>query len=144
MNTPTYEHVSANTVCFWAWVDSSVWPLAFPFTAQMFVDFLYTANGWLGGESQGPAFAPLHMFFVCMGGALVMTWVVARLLHPVGILACVDGWARAWVGGLILYFVFMQGLPPVLLLFVFTELAGAVVQLYAVYGKARVSQVASP
>lgn len=132
-----YEHVPARTVRFWALVDSSVaWPLAIPPLAEMFIRFLYTANGWLGGSSTPPVFESIHLLFVCLLGALVTIWVVARWMHPVGLFAWLDGWGRALVAVLLLYFIVCRDAPPVLYFFIFTELAGTVAQLRAVYGKA--------
>lgn len=131
-----YDHVSPRTVRFWALVDSSVaWPLAIPPLAEWFIRTLYTANGWLGGVSKAPVFEPIHLLFVCLLGGLVTVWVVARWMQPLGLFAWLDGWARAFVATLLLYFIICRDAPPVLYFFVFTELAGTVGQLGAVYRK---------
>ncbi len=126
-----FAHVPARTVRFWAWLDTSVIALALPFTAKAFLSLIYTLNGWLGHEASVPAFGPIQMFFVNLSGVLVAVWATARLLHPVGLLAFLDGIGRAVVALLIAWYVLAQGAPPALWFFVFTEGAGAVAQLRA-------------
>lgn len=128
------DHVRPKTVRFWAWVDSSVtWTLALPPMAEVFIRTLYRINGWLGGEAVAPLFLPVQLFFVSLSGVLISLWVLARLLHPAPVLALLDGWGRVGVSALLLYFVLGAGAPPVLLLFVITEMAGAIGQLRDVY-----------
>jgi len=129
-----FEHVPPRTVRFWAWVDSSVtYTLALPFVAPGFLRLLYRINGWMGGAAIVPAFEPIQWFFVCLSGAMVSLWVIVRLLRPLGIFAVIDGYGRIWVSALILYFVILEGAPQVLLLFVGTEMAGAIAQLRIAY-----------
>ncbi len=128
------ERVRRRKVRFWALVDSSVsYPLALPPLAEHFVSLLYAVNGKLGGESSAPAFSPLQLFFVCLSGSLVALWCVARYLKPIGLFALIDGWGRVWVSLLIVWFVAVEGAPRVLLLFIVTEMLGAVAQLHEVY-----------
>jgi hypothetical protein len=130
------EPISPKTIRFWAWVDSSVtWTLALPPMAEVFIRTLYRINGWIGGESIAPAFLPVQLFFVSLSGVLISLWVLARLLHPAPLFALLDGWGRVAVSALLIYFVFVTGAPKVLLLFVITEMAGAIAQLRAVYFK---------
>jgi hypothetical protein len=128
------DDVSPKTVRLWAWVDSSVtWTLAIPPMAKVFISTLYRINGWIGGESVAPAFLPVQLFFVSLSGVLISLWVLARLLHPVPVFALLDGWGRVAVSALLIYFVLVAGAPRVLLLFVVTEMAGAIGQLRVVY-----------
>jgi len=130
--------INARTVRFWAWVDSAVTvALALPPLAERFVALLYTVNGWTGGVSEAPTFEPIHLLFVCLLGALVSVWVIARLLRPLPLFGLIDGWGRAWVAAILLWFVCARDAPPVILFFVFTEGAGAVAQLWAGYRLAR-------
>lgn len=130
-----YDHIPASTVRFWAWLDSAVtWMLALPPLAPKFIATLYWLNGLVGGTSTPPAFEPIHLLFVCLTGALVSTWVIARLLHPVGLMAVIDGWARLYVALVLVWFIVVLDGPPILWLFVFTEGAGTVAQLRAAYG----------
>ncbi len=130
------DRVRRRKVRFWAIVDSSVsYPLALPPLAEHFVSLLYSVNGKLGGSAVAPAFTPLQMFFVCLSGSLVAIWCVARYLKPIGLFALIDGWGRVWVSLLIVWFVAIEGAPRVLLLFVVTEMIGAVAQLHEVYGR---------
>ena len=131
---PNLDRVRRRKVRFWAIVDSSVsYPIALPPLSEHFVNMLYTINGKLGGESAAPAFTPLQMFFVCLCGSLVGLWCLARYLKPIGLFALLDGWGRVWVSLLIVWFVAVEGAPRVLLLFIVTEMIGAVAQLHEVY-----------
>lgn len=126
-----YEHVAPATVRFWAMIDSGVLALATPWTATLFLGALYWFNGLLGYESTAPAFGTMQMFFVNLSGVMVGVWVVARLLHPVGILALVDGVGRLLVALLLIAYLLAADAPPVLWFFVFTEAVGAIPQLRA-------------
>ena len=126
--------VRRRTVRFWAIVDSSVsYTLALPPLAEHFVSMLYYVNGKLGGSVAAPAFTPLQMFFVCLSGSLIALWCVARYVKPLGVFALIDGWGRVWVSLLIVWFVTVEGAPRVLLIFIVTEMLGAVAQLHEVY-----------
>lgn len=128
-----FDHIPAGTVRFWAWLDSAVtWMLAIPPLAPYFLNSIYWLNGLLGGSTQAPVFEPIHLLFVSLTGSLVGTWVLARLLHPVGVLAVIDGWARLWVGASLIWIILLGG-PPVLWLFVATEWAGSIGQLRVAY-----------
>ncbi len=128
------DRVRRKTVRFWAVVDAAVsYTLALPPLAEHFLSALYFMNGKLGGDPTVPAFAPIQLFFVCLSGSLVSIWCVARYLKPIGLFALIDGWGRVWISALIIYFVAFGGAPRVLLVFVATEMAGAVVQLREVY-----------
>lgn len=132
MRLPATGHVPAATVRFWALLDTGVLSLALPFTAPLFLDALYALNGLLGGVSTPPPLDPLALFFVNLSGVMVLVWIAARLLHPVGVLALVDTVGRLLVSALIAYYVLAKGAIPVLWLFVGTELAGAIAQGRAV------------
>ena len=128
------DTVRRRKVRLWAMIDSSVsYPLALPPLAQHFIDILYVVNGKLGGVAVAPPFSAMQLFFVSLAGSLVAMWCVARYLKPIGVFALVDGWGRVWVSALIVWFVAVEGAPRVLLLFIATEMAGAVAQLYEVY-----------
>jgi hypothetical protein len=138
------DRVRPGKVRFWAVVDSAVsYPLALPPLAKHFIALLYTINGKLGGEATAPPFSSMQLFFVSLSGSLVAIWCIARYLKPIGLFALIDGWGRAWISALIVWFVAIEGAPRVLLLFVATEMIGAVAQLYEVYG-AREDGVAPP
>ncbi|MEO8938287.1 MAG: hypothetical protein ABI277_02655, partial [Burkholderiaceae bacterium] len=77
----------------------------------------------------------IQMFFVCLSGTLIGLWCIARYIKPIGLFALIDGWGRVWVSLLIVWFVAVEGAPRVLLLFIVTEMLGAVAQLYEVYGR---------
>ena len=113
----------------WAALDLAVSALfALPPLAALLVRLLYSLNGRLGGASVAPPFEPVQWLFVCLMGGLGVVWAVARLVEPVRTLGLIDAVARLWVGALIAYFVFARGAPTVLLLFVATEIGGALHQ----------------
>ncbi|MEC9365023.1 MAG: hypothetical protein VYC42_17520 [Pseudomonadota bacterium] len=129
-----YDHVPARTVRFWAWLDSGVTlMLALPPLAPKFIAMLYWANGLIGGTVEAPAFEPIHYLFVYLTGTLVSVWVIARLLHPIGLFAVIDGWGRLYVALALAWVILGMDGPPILWLFVFTEGAGTVGQLRAAY-----------
>ena len=104
--------------------------LAWPPLAHGFLRVLYAVNGVFGGTADAPVLAPLAWFFVNLAGALGVLWAIVRLRWPLPVLGRADALARIWVAGLVVFHV-IGGAPGVLLLFVVSELAGAVVQLAA-------------
>jgi hypothetical protein len=128
------DRVRRRKVRFWAIVDSSLsYTLALPPLAEHFVSLLYNINGKLGGTADAPSFTPMQLFFVCLSGSLIGLWCIVRYVKPIGIFALIDGWGRVWISLLIVWFVAVEGAPRVLLLFVVTEMLGAVAQLHEVY-----------
>ena len=139
MPKPNLERVPRKTVRFWALLDTAVsYPLALPPLAQHFLSGLYYLNGKLGGDPSAPAFSPMQLFFVSLSGSLVALWCIARYLKPIGLFALLDGWGRVWISLLIVYYVAVEGAPRVLLVFIVTEMAGAIAQLRAVYRPRRI------
>ena len=126
-----FEHVSLTTVRFWATIDSGVLALATPWTASWFLQALYWFNGWLGGAASPPDFGAMQMFFVNLSGVMVAVWVIARWLHPIGLMALIDGAGRLVVAALLIAYILWTDAPPALWFFVFTETVGAVPQLRA-------------
>lgn len=130
------DRVRRRKVRFWAIVDSSVsYTLALPPLAEHFISLLYYLNGKLGGDPTPPEITAFQLFFVCLSGTLIALWCLVRYLKPIGLFALLDGWGRVWVSLLIVWFVAVEGAPRVLLLFIITEMIGAVAQLYEVYGR---------
>jgi hypothetical protein len=125
----------------WAALDLVVTAmLALPPLAALFVRLLYALNGRLGGVSASPPFDPAHWLFVCLAGALGVVWAIARMVEPVRPLGVIDAFARLWVSALIAWFVLARGAPPVLLVFLATELGGALHQLWALRRPARAAR----
>ncbi|MDP3293552.1 MAG: hypothetical protein Q8M37_02290 [Nevskia sp.] len=133
MQLPNYDHVAPKTVRFWALFDTGVMSLALPFTSPLFINFLYWLNGLIGGTPTPPTFDPFAMFFVNMSGVLVLVWVAARLIRPLGVFALVDAIGRCAISLLIAYYILFENVIPVLWLFVLTEMLGAVMQFRAVW-----------
>jgi len=122
----------------WAVLDLAISALlALPPLAALLLDFLYALNGRLGGVSVAPPFEPVHLLFVCLMGGLGVVWAVARLVEPERKFGLIDAAARLWVAVLIAYFVFARGAPVVLLLFLATELGGALHQSWLLRRPAR-------
>ena len=129
-----FDHVPARTVRFWASLDTAAGGLiATPWGAELFVRLLYWGNGLLGGTAEAPTFAPVQLLFVCLMGALVSVWVVARWLNPTGLMSVIDAWGRSYIALLLGGFIVVQNAPAILWLFVFTEGIGGVAQLRAAY-----------
>jgi hypothetical protein len=125
----------------WAVLDLTVSALfALPPLAALLLDVLYSLNGRLGGVSVAPPFEPVHWLFVCLMGGLGVVWAVARIVEPMRKLGLIDAAARLWVAALIAYFVFVRGAPVVLLLFVATELGGALHQSWLLRRPARAAR----
>ncbi len=127
-----FDRVNPRTVRFWALIDSSIAALALPPTATAFIGALYWINGRLGGAATPPGFDPLALFFVNLSGVLVLVWVAARLLRPLGIFALIDAIGRVAVSALIAYYILRENVIPVLWFFVGTEMIGAIAQIRAI------------
>ena len=116
----------------WAAFDLSITGLlALPFTAEIFVVVLYAINGLLGGSETPPPFQAIHWLFVCFTGGLGVLWALARLFQPSAFLSKADVFARLWMTCLLLYFIFVRHAAVALLLFVASELIGALHQLWS-------------
>jgi hypothetical protein len=106
--------------------------LAFPPSARLFVELLFSGDAALGLGSPRVGFQPLHWLFVHLAGALGVLWALARLRAPTAELALFDVGGRLAVAALILHATAAEGMTPLLHLFVATELAGAALQYVAV------------
>jgi hypothetical protein len=102
--------------------------LVWPPSARGFVDVLYRVNGYFGGVSTPPFFDSIQLFFVCLAGVLGVLWALVRLVSPSRLLAFLDAGGRVVVSLLILFFVLAGSAPTLLLLFVVTELLGAMAE----------------
>lgn len=104
--------------------------LVLPPVAMWFLGVLLDVNAWFGGDAGLGDFSGFALLFVSMTGTLGVVWALARLVRPGVWLGMIDAVARLWVGGLIVYFVFARDVPGVLLLFVLSEWAGGLHQLW--------------
>lgn len=126
---------TANILRAWAGLDLLITGLlVLPPVAGWFIELLMQINGWFGGRTLLIESSGFAMLFVGMTGALGVVWAIARLLTPTRRLGAIDAVVRLWVGGLIVYFVFFQNVPGILLLFVITEWAGSAHQAYRLVG----------
>ncbi len=120
----------------WAGLDLVVTGmLALPVVSGAFIAALYALEGWLFEPEAVPAFAPVQLFFVQLAGVLGVLWALARIFEPTRFLAICDTVGRCvvatWIG---LALAGEPGAPRLLLLFVATELIGAVHQFLALRG----------
>lgn len=69
--------------------------------------------------------------FVNIAGVLGVLWVGFRICISSTALARADAWRRLVVAALIAYYVLPQGVTPLVLVFVATEIAGASAQFLA-------------
>ena len=123
------NEATRRTVRGWAWFDLSIGAvMALPPIAQAFLALLYAISNRFGASHDVAAFPALGLMLMSMAGALIIVWALARLLHPDRQLATIDTLARAWVGGLIGWFVLFQDVPTIIIMFVIGEWAGAVHQ----------------
>jgi len=106
--------------------------MALPPSAALLLEVVYRLSGLAP-----PPPDPTRAFFVCLAGALGVIWALARLREPRRGLVLSDAVGRVWVAGLIAWFVFAAGAPRALLLFVASELPGAIHQAHALRKEGR-------
>ena len=117
----------------WAGLDFFVTGLlALPPTASVLLDLIYRIS-----SLTPPAADPTRDFFISLAGLLGVIWAWVRLREPKREWILMDTVGRTWVAALILWFVFGAGAPRSLLLFVLTELGGALHQGYALRAESR-------
>ncbi len=76
-------------------------------------------------------FSPFAMFLVNLAGVLGVCWNFAILRTRADLLIRYNIIARWAVAALILYYVLGEGLSPVVLLFVVSEVGGSLVEIHA-------------
>jgi hypothetical protein len=106
--------------------------LAVPPFARVFIDLLFASDLALGLGSQRVVFEPLHWMFVNVAGVLGVLWALVRLRAPTLELVLFDVVGRLAVAAVILHATAAAGMTPLLHVFVGSELAGAVLQYWAV------------
>jgi hypothetical protein len=106
-------------------------PLALPVSAPFFVRLLYGFDPALGGDAPLPLVTPLGWLFANLAGALGVLWALVRLAEPRASLARADALARCFVALLLVDHLLRGEGPRALLLFVASEVAGALAQLAA-------------
>jgi hypothetical protein len=105
-------------------------PFALPVVCGLVVTALLALNVALG-LAAAPPLDTLGLLFLNLMGVLAVCWNGARAVSGSVELARIDVPARLVVSLVIVGYVAFAGVPPVLLAFVVTELAGAVVQARA-------------
>jgi len=103
--------------------------LAVPGLAPWLLWLVYGLDSAFGLGSAAPVIPPIAWLFVNLAGVLGLLWAGYRLYAPTPALAWADGGGRLVVAVLMGYYVFWQGVTPVVLLFVVTELVGSYAQL---------------
>lgn len=112
-------------------------PFAVPVLAGWIIAALADLDAWLGLGNDSPALDPLGLLFVNLTGVLAVCWNLARVGSAGTELARIDVPARCVVAALIAGYVGGAGVSPLLLVFVATELGGAVLQARALLRAAR-------
>jgi hypothetical protein len=110
-------------------------PFAIPLAAERVVLVLLDLDHFLGIATPAPRLDPLALLFMNLMGVLAVVWNWARVRTRTTDLASLDVPARCVVAALILFYVAVMRVTPLLLLFVVTEIAGAVVQRRALHGR---------
>jgi hypothetical protein len=110
-------------------------PFAIPVVAERVVLLLLDVDHVLGFATPAPQLDPLALLFMNLMGVLAVLWNWARVRAKTIDLATMDVPARCVVAALILYYVAAMRVTPMLLLFVVTEIGGAVVQRRALRGR---------
>jgi hypothetical protein len=110
-------------------------PFAIPLVAERVVLLLLDLDHFLGIATPTPRLDPLALLFMNLMGVLAVVWNWARVRTRTTDLASLDVPARCVVAALILFYVAVMRVTPLLLLFVATEIAGAVVQHRALRGR---------
>ena len=113
----------------WAWLDLVLTGLlAVPITARLMLGLIYQLS-----NLNPPPGDSVRDLFVSLAGVLGVLWALTRIREPKWIWILMDIIGRTWVAALISLFVLNGGAPAALLLFVVTELAGALHQGFALY-----------
>jgi hypothetical protein len=105
---------------------------------------LLRANDALGFGGSDETLGPLGLLFLNLMGVLAVCWNGARAALGSVDLARIDVPARLVVSLLVTGYVVFDGVPPVLLVFVVTEVAGAIVQGRALARGFRRSELPRP
>jgi hypothetical protein len=138
--SPTRAPTLARAIRFWAAVDLVVTSaLAVPPLGRARVAALDQIERALGGAGVPDVLPNLAWIFVHETGTLGVLCALLPLARPGPALGSADAIGRAWVGFLILRFVFAGGVPRGLLLFVVTEWGGAAAQIVALVRHQRAS-----
>jgi hypothetical protein len=85
----------------------------------------------LGLAGDFPEFAPMHHMFVNCVGIVVIAFSLIRIRTPVRFPTLCDSGARLAVAATILFHTYVGGMSPVFLVFVFSELVGLLINLWA-------------
>ena len=102
-----------------------LWPLATPWTAQIFWDLLTWVHIHLGLKGHFPQMDSGTLLFLVIMGTLAVGWAIARILVPAKILGKLDAVLRLYIASLFLGWLIFFGWSTLLCLFVATELCGA-------------------
>lgn len=103
-------------------------PFALPIVCGAVVTTLQHVNVALGLGAPAEPLNALGLLFLNLMGVLAVCWNGARAALGSAELARIDVPARLVVSAVILGYVVLAGVPPILLVFVVTEIAGAIVQ----------------
>lgn len=129
------QNALARTVRRLSWVDVLlVGPLAVPGVSHLIISLIGWLDAALGLNSSIVTVNPMGMLFMNVVGVLAISWCIVRIQAPSVLLARLDILARLAVSALILYYMFVWGVTAVLLVFLVSELIGAVLEWRALRG----------
>ncbi len=101
--------------------------LAIPFIAPIFIGLLSEVSSLIGSRRLGMP-GGFSAFFINLAGLFGVLWNIIMLTSVDRRHHLIDMVARAGVIGLLLWHFLFSNLPPIFLIFVATELIGAVVK----------------
>lgn len=91
-------------------------PVAVPYIAARYIDFLYLVNTGLGSALPHPEFGPVELIFANMFGAIICVWAFARLRETLRCMAFYDMWIRLAISAIFATYA-ASGVAPVVMLF---------------------------
>lgn len=112
-----------------------VGPMALPGVAHILVGLFILADGAVGFQSPLGQMNEAGMLFVNVVGVLAAMWAVARLKAPTALTMRIDSYARFAVALILIYYWAGLGPSVIFVLFLISEIGGAIVQLAALRKK---------
>jgi hypothetical protein len=91
-------------------------PVAIPYFAARYIDFLYAVNTGVGSTLPHPEFGPVELIFANMFGAIICVWAFARLRETVRCMALYDMYIRLAISAIFATYA-VSGVSPVVMLF---------------------------
>lgn len=116
-------------------------PLAIPGISQLFLQVVAGIDHSLGFDSAISNTNAMGLLLMNTTGVMAFFWCIARIRMPNPTMGWLDVYARFVVAALVLGYVGLAGVSIVFLLFLATEVVGALVEIHALRRHARESRV---